>query len=178
MKFVVLTFLITFIQAGPTILKDKTEESNVILSLEGILRGIDSDIHLEDFKDCIGDVFIISKDLWNAVIDLKSGTTGGVVSGLQEIAAAVYEMPVAISACTSSPSTVAKLELAIEAFTDPWKFYFEVSRHLIINGVEIYDDINSSITEWDTGDYYTFGLYLGKAMSKMAFGEPRPFINN
>ena len=178
MKIFFLPFLIMCIHAGPMIIRDKTEESNVLLSLEGILKGIESDIHLYDFQDCMVDILTIAKDLSNAVIDLKSGTTRGIISGLEDIAAAIYEIPVAITACATSPSTVNKLEMAIESFSNPWKFYFELSKHLIINGVEIYDDINTSLTEWDTGDYYTFGLYLGKAMAKMAFGEPRPIINN
>lgn len=178
MKVLIFTFLVAFSSASPTFLREQNDIHDIKQTLEGMLKGIESELSLADIENCVENAVDIAKNLWKAVKDLKSGTTGGMISGLEEVASAISELPGAISACSSSARTVSKFELAIEAFINPWKFYFEVSRHLVINGIEIYDDIKISITEWDTGDYYNFGIYLGKAMAKMAFGEPRPIINN
>ena len=52
-----------------------------------------------------------------------------------------------------------------------------MGKDLLINGTDIYSELNAGITAYDAEDYHTFGYDMGKALSLVVVGQDRLFLN-
>lgn len=57
-----------------------------------------------------------------------------------------------------------------KVFTNPVELVFNVGRALILHGVNIYDEISSSVSSFSVGNYNMFGFNMGKAMAEVFLG--------
>jgi len=58
-----------------------------------------------------------------------------------------------------------------EQFKSPWSFAYHVGKDLLVNGVEIYNDIDGAVTAYNGSDYKTFGTDVGDALHAVFVGE-------
>jgi len=57
------------------------------------------------------------------------------------------------------------------SFSSPWSFAYHVGKDLLINGVDIYNDIDHAVDNWDTHNYEKFGENIGDALAKILIGQ-------
>merc|ERR1712046_90033 len=63
-----------------------------------------------------------------------------------------------------------KLETIIATYTSLPAFAWHVGKSLLVNGVEIYHDIDSAITDYRASNWEKFGEDIGDASAKVFLG--------
>ena len=64
-----------------------------------------------------------------------------------------------------------KLVKMVEIFNNPASFVYHVGKDLIVNGRQIYHDVDDSITQYDNKSYEAFGHDIGDALAKLIIGD-------
>lgn len=59
-------------------------------------------------------------------------------------------------------------------FASPYTLAYHVGEDILINGVQIYHDVEGALTAYYSQDYYSFGLFMGNALSKTLLGKGVP----
>jgi len=59
----------------------------------------------------------------------------------------------------------------IAIFDSPTSFAYHVGKDLIVNGVQIYHEIDTAITDYDNANWGDFGYQIGQAAAKTILGE-------
>jgi len=75
--------------------------------------------------------------------------------------------------CTKSKEDWAKFEEMISIFNSPASFAYHVGKDLIVNGAEIYGEVNSAITDYNSGNWYNFGIDIGEASAHTFLGDSK-----
>jgi hypothetical protein len=75
--------------------------------------------------------------------------------------------------CTSAKADWAKLEEMISIFNSPTSFAYHVGKDLIVNGAEIYGEVNSAVNDYKVGSWYDFGIDIGEASAHTFLGDSK-----
>lgn len=76
-----------------------------------------------------------------------------------------------MSDCTKGKADWAKFAKMISAFSSPASFAYHVGKDLVVNGKDIFNDVNSAITDYKKKDWYDFGVAIGDATAKTLLGK-------
>lgn len=60
-------------------------------------------------------------------------------------------------------------------FTDPKAFAFHIGKDILVNGVDIYNDIENADSNWEHEKYEQFGENIGDALAKIIVGAQDEF---
>jgi hypothetical protein len=148
--------------------RDNPDAQGVFKIVEGVLVVLATDVGLQDLLNCLNDVETIGTDIYIAVQDFEQKTPDGIKAGLKEIGLALQIIPDAISQCQSAVTTdVQKIKNALAVFENPITLIYDIGKALVVNGSDIYDEINTAINDWHNDDWYNFGLNVGLALGKV-----------
>lgn len=159
MKFLGI-FLLVVISASAFNVQDALQFS------KGLFVGITAG-PLPDLTPCLGDVTSMGEDVVAAVKDFESKTADGVKNGLKEIASAIDSIVAAMTQCKAAAEEVEKLVAMLKNFKSPISFVFHVGKNLVVNGVEIYHEIDGAITSYHSSQWETMGEDIGEALSNI-----------
>lgn len=106
-----------------------------------------------------------------AIADFKKENISGVKSGIEMIGTIVQQLSTDLTDCEKIVADTTKLEDMAKTFKSPWSFAYHVGKDLIVDGSDIFHEIEESITNYDAGQYYEFGEDVGKALSLVLVGE-------
>ena len=137
----------------------------------GVLKGA---LHAEGFDDinsCIADAETVFNDAEVAVQDFKAGGATNVIKGLQEVGQILQAVQSGMKDCSSIKADWNKLESMVKAFSNPTSFAYHVGKDLIVNGKNIYSEINTSITDYQQEKWGEFGYQVGEAAAQVILGE-------
>jgi len=87
------------------------------------------------------------------------------------LAAAVFEIKPTIQACKGVEADFEKLEKMAAIFANPATFVYHVGKDLVLNGKDIYKEVNDSITQYNSKNWDAFGYDIGEALAKLILGE-------
>ena len=135
----------------------------------GIVYGAikaESQVATTCFKD--GDKLI--KEIQEAVADFKKESFSGVKAGIKMVGTISDQVGNDIKDCSAGVKDIEKLIEMAASFKSPWAFAFHIGKDILLNGVDIYNDIDSAISNWDNSNYYNFGENLGDALAKVFVG--------
>eukprot|EP00357_Protocruzia_adherens_P000288 CAMPEP_0114981338 /NCGR_PEP_ID=MMETSP0216-20121206/5488_1 /TAXON_ID=223996 /ORGANISM="Protocruzia adherens, Strain Boccale" /LENGTH=1455 /DNA_ID=CAMNT_0002342997 /DNA_START=218 /DNA_END=4585 /DNA_ORIENTATION=+ len=138
--------------------------------VEGLLEGALKGLNLSTVVTCFDDAKNVVTESVSAVELFSKGGASNVEQALKEIAQAFSEVPTAITACTSAVKAAETLTSEIKNFSSPLTFAYEVGKSLIVNGVEIYHDIDSAVEDFKQDNYYDFGYQIGLALGTVLEG--------
>jgi hypothetical protein len=62
------------------------------------------------------------------------------------------------------------LTVVITELSNPSTFAFHVGKDLVVNGRDIYREINTAVKDWKAGDYDDFGVQVGHALYQLFVG--------
>ena len=139
----------------------------------GVLRGIEVEANLTAIETCLGDVSTAGQDFVEAVQDFMKEDEADVKAGLKLLGEAIELLPDAMTACEEAVQDAERLYQMIANFKDPWSFVYHVATDLLVNGVQIYDDINSAIQAYNAQDWDNFGYYCGHSLALVLIGETK-----
>lgn len=55
-------------------------------------------------------------------------------------------------------------------FTNPWSFVYHVGHDLVVNGVQIFSEVEDSVSQYKAANYGAFGEDIGEALAKLLIG--------
>ena len=56
-------------------------------------------------------------------------------------------------------------------FSNPVSFAYHIGKDLIVNGVQIYEEINDSVLQYKSSHWNAFGFDVGEALAKLFIGQ-------
>jgi predicted translin family RNA/ssDNA-binding protein len=139
----------------------------------GVLEGIGAEANLTDIVPCIKDASSISSLLAQAIVDFAAKDEDHVKAGLKLLGEAIEELPDAMTACQAAVQEAESLYNMINNFKSPASFAWHVAKDLIVNGVQIYDDINAAISAYDAQSWESFGYDSGHAIALVFIGASK-----
>lgn len=139
---------------------------------EGFIKGALDAEGFDDIEKCIGDGIALVKDAETAYTDLKKKDVKDIIAGLKAIGDGVKEVQAGLKDCAHLKDDYAKLTKMIAIFTSPEAFAWHTGKDLLLNGVDIYHEIDTSITDYEKKDWFGFGQNIGEAAAKTFIGVP------
>ena len=111
----------------------------------GFLKGAIDAEGFTDIDSCIKDAETVFGDAKVAGADFKEGGAAGAISGLKEIADMMKVVQSGMKDCSSIKADWEKLVKMISIFDSPTSFAYHVGKDLIVNGKQIYGEINTAV---------------------------------
>ena len=136
----------------------------------GLLKGT-IETAVPDLMTCINDAETLVQDVEVAYGDFKKETFDGVKDGIEEIGTIVKAVATDINDCKTGIAAIETLVHIAEGVSSPWSFAYHVGKDLLLNGVDIYNDIDNAIKEYEASNYEGFGENVGKALASVFVGE-------
>jgi len=82
------------------------------------------------------------------------------------------EIKTMMSVCPGVEVDVQKLEKMAKIFKNPKTFAYHVGKDLLVDGVQIYGDINKGVEAYKAQQYEQFGEDIGDALALLILGAP------
>lgn len=79
--------------------------------------------------------------------------------------------PKAVKDCGATFTDLKNVENAIAVMHSPWTFACHVGKDILVNGVDIYKQIQDMIEGWKAEKYFEFGKHLGEALELIFIGK-------
>ncbi|CAD8099315.1 unnamed protein product [Paramecium primaurelia] len=163
---VILLMVLTFLVLGNSQQID-IHVKDVYLIVKGVVEGVQVDDHVEvkEIVSCLNDSEALIDNIVKAIQNLETQTFDGVKEGIKLIGIAIQQIPDAITACESGSEEMVALSKLLtnmlEQLRNPWTFSYKIGYNLIVNGLDIYQEINTAIKDWKSEIYEDFGKQIG-----------------
>lgn len=105
-----------------------------------------------------------------AVKDFEEKSASGAAAGLKVLAQVVKDISAEVQTCEGVTADWKRLEAMVTAFDSPLSFAYHVGKDLLVNGVQIYGDINDAVAQYNNKAYEPFGEDVGKALALTLLG--------
>lgn len=83
----------------------------------------------------------------------------------------VEEIVPTVKACEGVTGDFDKLEKMAKIFSSPTSFAYHVGKDLIVNGKNIFADIEDALNQYQLKNYFKFGKDIGDALAKAIIGN-------
>ena len=91
--------------------------------------------------------------------------------GLADLSDAfITKLPGAIQQCENTGKSVVDVVKGLEAFKSPASYAFHIGKDILVNGKQIYGDIEQAVADWKVQDYNDFGFQIGSALKLVVIG--------
>lgn len=120
---------------------------------------------------CVTDSISIGTDLEGAIEDFMSEDLTNIKAGLKLLGEAIETLPDAMTQCGQAGAQVEKLYALLKTFKSPLSFAYHVGKDLIVNGVQIYHDIENLLSAYHAANWNQVGYYAGHAMAEILIGQ-------
>jgi hypothetical protein len=180
--FAIVLMMVVFASAGDIFLADRAEKLHAISVIEvaeiieGIALGVFKEEGFENLETCLKDAATIGIDVKDAIVDFEKKNTTGILAGIKKIGEAIKLIPSTVTSCKAVPADLKKLEEMASVFTSPISLVYHVGKNLIVNGKDIYNDIDDAITQYKALSYKNFGEDIGEALASVFLQTEK--INN
>jgi hypothetical protein len=124
-----------------------------------------------DITHCIQDAELLFTDAEAAYEDFEAGGVENVIDGIKEIADMLKVVKAGMSDCSSLKADWKKLAAMAAIFESPTSFAYHVGKDLLLNGKDIYHEINTSISDYKMQNWESFGYNVGEAAAKVILGK-------
>jgi hypothetical protein len=138
--------------------------------VEGFLKGAVQAEGLTDIEKCIQDAEGVVSDAETAIADFEKKDLNDIVAGFKALADLVTKVKSGMSDCGHLSGDLHKLETIVATFTNLPAFAWHVGSDLLVNGVDIYNDIDHAITNFKSSNWEQFGENVGDASAKVFLG--------
>ena len=79
--------------------------------------------------------------------------------------------------CTGIKADLTNLEQMARILMHPVTLVYHVGKNLILNGIDIFHKMESAIEAEKAQDYFTFGKYVGEALSELVLNGKETTIS-
>ena len=124
-----------------------------------------------DVTTCLTDVNTLASNVEAAFHDFEQETFSGVRDGIEMMGTIAESISNDLQNCEAVEPEFEQLIAMAEKFKSPLSFAFHVGKDLLVNGTDIYHDIEGAVTAYQGGDYETFGSDVGDALHAVFIGD-------
>lgn len=135
----------------------------------GLIQGVAIESQLKNISDCLTDAETIAGHLEAMIADFEKKTVSDIAQGIKELGEAAELIPSALTACENVPEDISKIVEMASVFTHPLELIIKVGKSILLNGVEIYRDVSTSVTDYENKDYFHSGEFGGEAFALVFF---------
>merc|ERR1712151_1409878 len=135
---------------------------------EGFMQGVFGSV--EGAVKCIRDIKRLGSEVETTITDLKGHSY---IKAIREVGTNSHELSSDLADCESGEGDASALIQQLEDIysgSSWWNITWEVGKNVLTNGVDIYHDIEGTISSYDSGDYETMGLDIGNGVKLAALG--------
>ena len=136
-------------------------KQNVAKIFEGIMWGLLKERGFDDIEHCIVDSLDAATDFKTAVHDFMQKDFDGVKAGFEEMGAGIQEVLKALDDCKDIKADLTKIVKYAQIFKDPKTVAYQIGVDLLLNGKEIYADIDKQIAFFQRKNFFAFGEEAG-----------------
>jgi hypothetical protein len=154
--------------------KSMKDAKKVEAIVGGILRGAIDAEGFTDINTCIKDVETVYGDAKTAVEDFEQKSAQGAIAGIKEVAEMLQFIKAHMQDCTSIKADWEKLAKMAAIFESPTSFAYHVGKDLIVNGKQIYHEIDTAVADYKAANWGDFGYNIGEAAAKTILGDELP----
>merc|ERR1712048_698909 len=136
---------------------------------EGFMQGVFGSV--EGAVKCIRDIKRLGSEVETTIGDLKSHSY---IKAIREVGTISHELGSDLQDCKSGDADAEALIQQLENIysgSSWWNITWEVGKNVITNGVDIFHDIEGTISAYDSANYETMGQDIGNAMRLAALGK-------
>ena len=152
-------------------LKKSVSAMDVVDVIEGFLEGAVAAEGLTDLDVCIKDAEHMVPTLQKTYNDCKAGSIDSMLDCVKDLADVAKEAKHTVSDCGHLEHDQEKLDKIIKVMKHPLSFTWKMGKALVVNGVNIYHDIERAIDAYHTKSWKDFGKNIGDATALVIFGE-------
>jgi hypothetical protein len=139
--------------------------------VQGVLQGALHAEHFDDINHCIADAEHVFGDAEAAYKDFKAGGANHVIDGMKQIADLLKTVKTGMQDCSSLKADWTKLEAMVAVFSNPTSFAYHVGKDLMVNGQDIFQEIETAVSDYEAGNWENFGYQVGEAAAKTILGN-------
>mmetsp|Transcript_6884 Transcript_6884/g.8922 ORF Transcript_6884/g.8922 Transcript_6884/m.8922 type:complete len:191 (+) Transcript_6884:93-665(+) len=134
--------------------------------MQGVLMGaIESADPIAETCFLNGELMFLT--IAEAVKDIREGTEEDTKAGIQLIGQIIEEAAKEVVDCEEAVNDFEALVQMANSFSNPWAFAFSAGKNIIINHVEIFQEVNDAMDEWEEPDYFQCGHNVGEALAQV-----------
>lgn len=112
------------------------------------MKGAINSAGFDDIEKCLTDIQSVVKDAEAAFTDFKKENLSGAEAGVKDVGAMLYAIYKATGDCNFG-NDMKKLEAMADIFSSPYSFAYHVGKDIVINGVDIFHEIEAAITAYE-----------------------------
>jgi len=148
----------------------KLQRQDLVHVVEGVALAFfqDDDIKIE--PECVQEVDEIPNAVNKALGFFALLNAEDALLGLKELSEAMDLVRAAIALCKAPEEHLEKLSKAIAMIRDPTSFAYTISKHIIVDGVEMKNELTVATHDWETQHYEDFGMQLGLIFNQILVG--------
>merc|ERR1711935_790334 len=139
--------------------------------VEGILKGALDAENMTDITTCITDMDKVFAQTEQAVKDFEAGGASNILSGLKELGGVLQAVDVDMKDCSKAKEDWPRLEALAKVFQSPKEFAFHVGKDIMVNGKDIFNEIEASVADYKAEEWEQFGVEVGTAAAKTILGD-------
>ena len=143
---------------------------DALLLVEGFLEGAVKAEGLDTLGQCIQDVETIVPTATKTFNDCKTASLDGKLQCVKDFAELTKEAKATIADCKHLKNDIKVLEHIVKIFSNPVSFVWHVGKDLIVNGIQIFHDVESAVDAWNQQQWRSFGYNVGHATSLVILG--------
>ena len=155
--------------------KTVAEQQNDLTQVEeivgGFLKGALKAEGFDDINKCIHDGSTIIKDSEDAYAHFSKKDVKDVVAGLTDVVDIIKTVEAGMSDCSHIVADWKKLTDMVAIFSSPESFAYHVGKDLLVNGVDIFHEIEGAVSNFESKKWSTFGEKVGEATAEVHLGS-------
>lgn len=124
-----------------------------------------------ELKACVKDGSIDMGDIDEAVKDFEKKTREGLLAGLKKLSEACEALPQELRECKVAEADVERLADALKRIHDPKDFVYHMGKDLLVNGKDIFREVNAAVGAYKAQRFEEFGVDVGTALRKLVVGD-------
>jgi hypothetical protein len=130
------------------------DRDDLLHILDGVLDGVASGAHIEDVANCIHDAVKESQLFIEAIKQFELKTFDSVKAGIALLGQAIESLPNAMTQCKCSIDEVKRLIQMVKNFKSPISFAYHVGKDILVNGVQIFHEIEDAVTSYKAQNWH------------------------
>ena len=138
----------------------------------GLLEAVGKDIAGDDLETCLDQAQAGVGDMGGAIDQLSSGDKSGIKNGLEDLATSLINLFQATESCPKIYSHVVDVISQLKSLADPVTLAIHVGEDILYNGVDIYNNVQGAISDYQSQNWFAFGGDIGDILSELMFHVP------
>ena len=138
--------------------------NDAVQVVAGLVSGVIGTNVETQITTCIQNAPTLVTEVETAVADFQKGSFDGILSGFEEIATIIQQIPSDLSTCEAIEADLPKILAFAAQFADVPTLIEHLTENLLTHFSEIKGDVQTALTDFSQADYFDFGDEIGTAL--------------